>query len=47
MPERYGERLMTLALKILNGESVPPAVYMDHVFINADNIDKHYAIHDH
>jgi ribose transport system substrate-binding protein len=43
MPERYGERLMELALKILKGESVPPAVYMDHVFINAENIDKYYS----
>jgi ribose transport system substrate-binding protein len=42
MPERYGERLMDLALKILRGESVPPAVYMSHVFINADNIDQFY-----
>jgi ribose transport system substrate-binding protein len=42
MPERYGERLMELALKILRGDSVPPAVYIDHVFIDANNIDKHY-----
>ena len=42
MPERYGEKLMDLALKILLGESVPPAVYMNHVFINADNIDRYY-----
>ncbi len=42
MPERYGEKLMDLALKILRGESVPPAVYMKHVFIDADNIDHYY-----
>jgi ribose transport system substrate-binding protein len=42
MPERYGEKLMELALKILRGESVPPAVYMNHVFIDASNIDRHY-----
>jgi ribose transport system substrate-binding protein len=42
MPERYGERLMELALKILRGESVPPAVYMNHVFIDASNIDRYY-----
>ncbi|MFO7678632.1 MAG: substrate-binding domain-containing protein [Chloroflexota bacterium] len=42
MPERYGEKLMELALKILHGESAPPAVYMHHVFINAENIDRHY-----
>lgn len=42
MPERYGEKLMELALKILRGESVPPAVYMNHVFIDANNIDRYY-----
>jgi ribose transport system substrate-binding protein len=42
MPERYGEKLMELALKILHSESVPPAIYMNHVFINADNIDLYY-----
>jgi ribose transport system substrate-binding protein len=42
MPERYGEKLMELALKLLRGESVPPAVYMNHVFIDAGNIDRHY-----
>ncbi len=42
MPEQYGEQLLQLALKILKGESVPPAVYTEHVFLNADNIDLHY-----
>jgi len=42
MPERYGEKLAELALKIFQGESVSPAIYMEHVFINADNIDKYY-----
>lgn len=46
MPERYGEKLMALALKILQGESVPPAVYMDHVFVHADNIDRYYPAAD-
>jgi hypothetical protein len=44
MPERYGERLMDLVLKILNGESVPPAVYMNHVFINEANLDRYYPV---
>lgn len=44
MPERYGEKLLELALKILNGESVSPAVYMDHVFIDAGNIDQFYPV---
>ncbi len=42
MPEKYGEKLMELALKILHSESVPPAIYMNHVFINSDNIDLYY-----
>ena len=32
-PERYGRKLIALALKILKGEPVAPAVYMDHVFV--------------
>lgn len=46
MPEQYGERLMALALKILRGENVPPAVYMNHVFITADNIEQYYPFAD-
>lgn len=46
MPERYGEKLMDLALKILREESVPPAVYINHVFINAENIDRYYPAAD-
>ena len=34
-PELYGEKLISLAQKILHGEPVPPAVYIDHVFIPA------------
>ncbi len=34
-PEAYGEQLIQLALKILRGEPVPPAVYMEHTFIRA------------
>ncbi len=41
-PERYGGQLLALALKILAGEQVPPAVYMQHTFINAANIETHY-----
>jgi ribose transport system substrate-binding protein len=38
MPEKYGEKLVDLAMKILRGEPVPPAVYTDHMFINVENI---------
>lgn len=41
-PESYGEKLLELAQKILAGESVPPAVYMEHVFINPDNVEQYY-----
>lgn len=42
MPEKYGETLIDLALKILHGEPVPPAVYTDHTFISAENIELFY-----
>lgn len=42
MPEKYGEKLIELALKILRGEPAPPAVYTDHTFITAENIDLFY-----
>ena len=42
MPERYGEQLMEIVLKILRGEPSPPAVYIEHVFIDSENIDQYY-----
>jgi ribose transport system substrate-binding protein len=44
MPERYGAQLVQLALKILKGEPVPPAVYTDHVFLTADLSDYWIAL---
>ncbi len=42
-PEKYGEMLLDLTYKILGREAVvPPAVHIDHVFINAQNIDEFY-----
>lgn len=43
-PERYGEKLLELALKVLNGESVPPAVFIDHVFITPENVEHYYPL---
>jgi ribose transport system substrate-binding protein len=43
MPERYGEKLIDLALRILRGEPAPPAVYIDHVFIDPSNVDAYAA----
>jgi ribose transport system substrate-binding protein len=42
LPEQYGGRLLDLAQKILRGEPVPPAVYTDHIFINAENVALYY-----
>ncbi len=41
-PEKYGEQLLNLTLKILEGKPVPPAVYNQHVFITRDNINEYY-----
>lgn len=42
MPEKYGEKLIELAMRILRGEPLPPAIYIDHTFINAENIEIFY-----
>jgi ribose transport system substrate-binding protein len=42
MPEKYGEKLIQLAHSILKQGPVPPAIYMEHVFITAENIDSFY-----
>jgi ribose transport system substrate-binding protein len=42
MPEAYGQRLIQLAQSILTKEPVPPAVYMEHVFITAENLGAFY-----
>ena len=34
-PERYGEQLLDLAVRILDGEPVPPAAFCRHTFITA------------
>ncbi len=41
-PEDYGKYLAKLALTILSGELVPPAVYMEHFFVSPDLVDKYY-----
>jgi ribose transport system substrate-binding protein len=33
-PDKYGEQIIPLALKILRGEPVPPAVYINHTFVS-------------
>ena len=42
MPEKYGEKLLDVALKTLRGEPLPPAVYIEPTFIDANNTDRYY-----
>jgi ribose transport system substrate-binding protein len=41
-PEHYGEKLIRLALSILNRETVPLAVHTHHVFLAGQNIVEYY-----
>jgi len=41
-PEHYGEQLLDLAVRILDGEPAPPAVFTRHTFITRENIDDYY-----
>lgn len=41
-PEQYGEKVLELAFKLLRGEAVSPAVYVEHTFIDSTNVDTHY-----
>ncbi len=42
MPEKYGEKLVEIAFNILNNIPVPPAVYIDHTFIDLNNVHEFY-----
>lgn len=35
-PERYGETVITMALQMLRGQPVPPAVYTNHIYVLPD-----------
>lgn len=37
-PETYGSQLIDLALKLLRGQPVPPAVYIKHTFVAKDTL---------
>jgi len=41
-PERYGDALIHLALDILGGKAVPPAVFVKHQVITPENVDHYY-----
>ncbi|RME45426.1 MAG: sugar ABC transporter substrate-binding protein [Chloroflexi bacterium] len=44
-PERYGEWIIPAMLDLLECKPVPPAIYVDHVFINKDNLCEYYPEH--
>jgi ribose transport system substrate-binding protein len=41
-PEKYGDKIIPAILKLIQHQAVPPAIYVDHVFITKDNVDKYY-----
>ncbi len=41
-PERYGQKLVDIAVHLLDGDAVPPAVYTDHLVIDRTNIAEVY-----
>lgn len=41
-PEKYGEKIMPVLLKALEGGKLPDKFYTDHVFLTKDNVDKYY-----
>lgn len=43
-PERYGDEIMALARRILDGKPVPPAVFTKHRLITPENVDKYYPL---
>lgn len=41
-PEKYGEQIIPLVLKILGGEAVPPMAYIEHKLITKENVESFY-----
>ena len=41
-PEKYGDKLIPTILLLMQGEPVPPSVYVDHVFLTLDNMAEYY-----
>jgi len=41
-PERYGEYLVPASVALMNGQVVPPFLYVENVIITKDNIDQWY-----
>lgn len=41
-PEKYGDKIIPAMLDLLGCKSVPPSIYVDHVFITKDNLCQYY-----
>jgi ribose transport system substrate-binding protein len=41
-PEAYGDRIMQLAVAMLNDKPVPPATYTDHALMTHANVQRFY-----
>src|SRR5262249_10504522 len=41
-PEKYGDQIVPLVLKMLGGEPVPPTAHIEHVLINRQNASLFY-----
>jgi ribose transport system substrate-binding protein len=41
-PDRYGDYLIPLAIRLANGETPPEEVLIDHLWIDQNNIDQYY-----
>lgn len=41
-PEKYGRPLLSTALRLIEGKSVPPAVFVEHQIVTRDNVDLLY-----
>lgn len=41
-PEKYGDKIIPAMLDALNCKPLPPSIYVDHVFINKDNLCQVY-----
>ena len=41
-PEKYGEQLIPLALKMLGGEAMPPMAFIEHALITKNNVADFY-----
>jgi ribose transport system substrate-binding protein len=41
-PEKYGEGIISLAIKLLSGQAAPPAVLTKHSVITPENVDHFY-----